>query len=146
MTFPAHLLLGLVVGKIMGNYPVAVLASTLVDIDHLQSYVKHGLLTRPRKLWVTLTDKADPYGDQRGILHNVILFAGVSWVLISVFPSIGWIIAIGWFGHLCLDALDSSDYWPLYPYKKINLKGPIDYNSTTEVVFYFFLAIVYFCL
>ena len=144
MTFPAHLLLGLVIGKVMGNYPVAILASTLVDVDHLQSYIKHGLLSRPKELWSTLTSQDDPYGDQRGIFHNVMFFALVSWVLISLFSSVGWVIAAGWLGHLCLDALDSSDYWPLYPYKRINLKGPIDYNSKAEVIFCFSLVVVYF--
>jgi membrane-bound metal-dependent hydrolase YbcI (DUF457 family) len=146
MTLPTHALLGVIIGKITGNYTVGIASSVLVDIDHLQSYATHGLLLKPRKLWKALTDQVDPYGDQRGILHNILFFGVVAIILIFLFHKIGIIIAIGWFGHLCLDALDNSDYYPLYPNKSINLRGPIKYGTWQELIFFLVLVVIYFSI
>lgn len=143
MTFPTHLMLGAIIGKVTGNYAIGLTSSTLVDLDHLQSYATHGILFKPKKLWGALTDQKDPFGDQRGIFHNVIFFAIVAIILILLFHKVGIIIAIGWFGHLCLDALDNSDYYPFYPNKTVNLRGPIRYNSWQELIFFLFLLVVY---
>lgn len=143
MTFPTHFLLGMVIGKLTGNYTAGIAASVLVDVDHLQSYAEHGLLTKPKKLWKTVTAEKDSYGDQRGMLHNVVFFACASVALIVLFKWIGTVIVIGWFGHLLLDALDASDYWPLYPDKSINLKGPINYGTWKEFLFFLALLIIY---
>jgi membrane-bound metal-dependent hydrolase YbcI (DUF457 family) len=39
MTLPTHALLGAIIGKVTGNYAIGITSSTLVDIDHLQSYI-----------------------------------------------------------------------------------------------------------
>lgn len=146
MTFPTHFLLGAIIGKLTGNYAAGIASSVLIDADHLQSYATHGLLKKPKKLWKALTDQKDPYGDQRGSLHNVIVFACAAVALIVLFKWIGIVVTIGWFGHLCLDALDKSDYWPLYPDKSINLKGPINYATWKEFLFFLALLIIYFVI
>lgn len=143
MTLPTHFMLGMIIGKITGNYPVALASSTLVDLDHLQSYATHGVLFKPKKLWRALTEQKDEWGDQRGIFHNVIFFAVASVLLILLFHKIGIFIVIGYFGHLCLDALDNSDYWPLYPNKSINLRGPIKYGTWQELIFFLVLLVIY---
>lgn len=144
MTLPTHALLGAIIGKVTGNYALGIASSVLVDIDHLQSYITHGLLFKPKKLWETLINQKDPWGDQRGILHNVIFFGIATLILFLLFHDIGIIISIGWLGHLCLDALDNSDYYPLYPNKSVNLRGPIKYGTWQELIFFIFLAIIYF--
>ncbi|MEK7113470.1 MAG: metal-dependent hydrolase [Patescibacteria group bacterium] len=146
MTLSTHFLLGAIIGKVTGNYAVGIASSVLVDIDHLQSYFTHGLLLKPKKLWKALTDQVDPYKDQRGILHNVLFFGVVAAVLIFLFHKIGIIIAIGWFGHLCLDAFDNSDYYPLYPNMSINIRGPIKYGTLQELIFFLVLVVVYFVI
>lgn len=144
MTFPTHLIAGLIMGKLTGNYSVAIASSVLIDVDHLQSYIKSGVLFKLKLFWKTITDKADPYGDQRGYLHNLFIFAGISTILLLIWSYTAIPFILGWFGHLLLDALDNSDYWPLYPYKKLNLKGPILYASYQELIFSFLLVLTYF--
>lgn len=143
MTLPSHLIAGLLIGKLTGNYPLAISASLLVDIDHIQSYIKSGVLFHPKELWRTITDADDLYGDQRGILHNILLCIVVSSILIAVLDFFALPIVIGWLGHLVLDALDKSDYWPLYPFKQINIKGFIPYKSLAELYFSSMLFIIF---
>ena len=144
MTLPSHLIVGLIIGKVTGNYPFAITSSVLVDIDHLQSYLKSGVISKPKLFWKTITDQSDPYGDQRGYLHNFIVFIILSTILLMVFGYALFPLVLGWLGHLFLDALDNSDYWPLYPYKLINFKGPILYASFQEIIFSSILLVIYF--
>jgi membrane-bound metal-dependent hydrolase YbcI (DUF457 family) len=146
MTLPTHIVAGLIVGKITGDYALGISSSLLVDIDHLQSYIKSGVILRPKLFWKTITDKSDPYGDQRGYLHNLLVFLGISIILLLSFGYIVLPLVAGWLGHLLLDALDNSDYWPFYPYKQLNLRGHIKYASVQEAMFLFFLLIIYFII
>jgi len=144
MTLPTHIILGLVVGKITGNYTLAIASSVLIDVDHLQSYIKNRVIFNPKLFWKTITDKNDPYGDQRGYLHNFFVFFVSSIILFLFFGYIIIPFIAGWFGHIFLDALDNSDYWPFFPYKWLNLKGPILYASYQEVIFFVLLGGIYF--
>ena len=40
MTLPTHLVFGLIIGKVTGNYPLAVLAAIAVDVDHIVPFAK----------------------------------------------------------------------------------------------------------
>ena len=144
MTMPTHLLMGLVIGKATGNYALATIPAVVPDIDHLYSYVKSGVIAKPKLFWVTVMDQKDPYGNQRGILHNVLFFVIVSAILIVLFKNAGAIISLGWFSHIFLDAIDRSDYWPLYPNKRIVLHGPIAYGTRQEFLFSLILIVLFF--
>jgi len=146
MTLPTHAVLGLIIGKITGSYGLAIAASTLIDADHLISYVKSGVIKNPKLFWKTIMDQKDPYGDQRGILHNIFIWAFVSLIIFLFSHSGGIVISIGWLGHIFLEAIDNSDYWPLYPNKKINLKGPINYGSWQEGIVFAVLLITFFII
>lgn len=146
MTLPSHIIAGLIIGKLTGNYPLAIASSTLIDVDHLQSYIKSGVILKPKLFWKTITDQADPYGDQRGYLHNLAIFFFTSAILFIAFSYAILPLILGWFGHLLLDMLDNSDYWPFYPKKWLNLKGPIIYASFQEVIFAIFLIVIYFLI
>lgn len=142
MTLPSHILLGVVIGKLTGNYTTAIAVSVLVDTDHIVSYVKSGVLFSPRKLVKTITDTDDPYGDQRGYLHNVIIAGIISGCMFLISIPFGITFTSAYFGHLLLDSFDKSDYWPLYPNKKMNIKGFIDYYSWQEIIFDGILIVV----
>ncbi len=98
MTLPTHILLGAIIGKATGNYPVAILSSTVIDLDHMYSYAKHGVLKNPKLFWKTVTEEKDAEGDQRGILHNVIVYVFLSLLIIFLFPKVGYIVGLGWVG------------------------------------------------
>ena len=143
MTLPTHILLGLVIGKVTGNYELGIFSSIAPDFDHIASYMKSGVLKNPILFWKTVTDREDSYGDQRGILHNILVFIVCSMILIYFFKFIGLVIMFGWLGHIILDMLDNSDYWPFYPNKKIDIRGLIKYFLFQEFLFFVCLLIVY---
>jgi membrane-bound metal-dependent hydrolase YbcI (DUF457 family) len=144
VTLPTHIIAGLVVGKITGNYPLALSTSVLIDADHLQSYFKSGILTKPKKLWAAVTDHHDPYGDQRGYLHNLAVFGIISAIAMLTFGVAAYPFVVAWLVHIILDALDKSPYWPLYPYKKFHISGFIRYASFQEGLFALALTVIYF--
>ena len=59
MFVPTHIIGGLLIGKITGNYVPALIGATLIDLDHLVIYAKHGLLLKPRELLKIISDKED---------------------------------------------------------------------------------------
>jgi membrane-bound metal-dependent hydrolase YbcI (DUF457 family) len=89
MTTPTHLAAGLLIGRITGHMDWAILAAVLVDLDHVFSYVKHGVLFKPKQLIKTLTDVNDPWDDQRGIMHNFFVAGALSLLMFFLMPTIG---------------------------------------------------------
>lgn len=143
MTFPTHLLAGLVIGKLTGNYGLSIVGATCVDIDHIYTYAKNGVLLNPKKFFTTVFDREDPYGDQRNILHNVLVFLLISVVTFIINHQIGLVLFLAYLSHLILDALDKSDYFPFFPSKKVNIRGFIDYFSKEEFLIMIFLGVVF---
>ncbi len=134
MLLPTHLLGGLIIGKITGDYTAALAGAVLVDSDHLLSYFKNGVWFSFKKFIKTVTSQDDPWGDQRNVLHNVIWALIISALVVVFNYKFGVVFALGYLSHLVLDALDNSDYFPFYPSQRLNLKGPIKYFSIAEVV------------
>mgnify|MGYP001559157947 FL=1 len=66
----AHLFAGLIIGKIYGNYLIAIVGALIIDLDHLIPYIKNKIIFNPKKLWKTITNSKDPYGNQRNYLHS----------------------------------------------------------------------------
>lgn len=134
MTLPTHLALGGIIGAITGQPILALVMSVIVDIDHLGTYYRHGVLKNPRLFWRTITQTNDPYGGQRGHLHSIFgiaIIAALSWLVVPVYALT---LIFSHVGHLVLDALDSADYWPLYPFQKINIRGPVGFFSRHEAL------------
>lgn len=142
MFFFAHLFAGLIIGKLFGNYIIALLGALLVDIDHLIVYAKHGILFNPKKFWKTITNPLDPYGNQRNFLHSFFTWIIISAIIFLIDFRIGIIFSLAYLSHLILDLLDGSDFYPLYPLK-FNIKGPIKYLSMQEWIVTLILLIVF---
>lgn len=62
MFFPAHLVTGLIIGKLTGQYVPSVLAAVLIDVDHLFVYLRNGVFKNLRAFVHTVTSSDDPYG------------------------------------------------------------------------------------
>ena len=135
MTIPSHVILGTVIGTATGNIPLAVAVSVAVDVDHFVSYFKSGVIYKPKKFWQTITAKKDKTGDQRGYLHNVFVATFISALVWLWWPAVALTFGLAYFGHLALDALDASRYWPFYPSKKLCLVGVIPFYSRYELLF-----------
>src|ERR1035437_10413486 len=113
MTLPTHAILGLVIGKFTGNIPLAISVSILIDTDHLISYAKHKVLWPPKKFLEVVKDINDPWEDQRGYLHNVVIATIISFLVWIIFGRIiGAVFSLSYLGHLFLDAIDTANYYP----------------------------------
>lgn len=134
MTLPTHAVAGALIGCITGQPLVGILVACLPDIDHLYSYIKHGYLKNWPIFYKNAFGKEDIQGDQRNILHNIIIAFGLSLIVFFLFHSIFLTFLLSYASHLLLDAIDTSDYFPLYPYKIINIRGFIDFYSWQEVL------------
>jgi len=140
----SHLAAGLIIGKLTGSYILALCGALFVDLDHLISYAKNGIIFDLKKLWKTITDPKDPFGSQRNFLHSFIF-----WILVFLIfanSKAGFIFSLGYLSHLILDVLDGSDFRLFYPLSKINIKGPIGYLSRRELVLTLFLFIIFFII
>jgi membrane-bound metal-dependent hydrolase YbcI (DUF457 family) len=146
MTLPTHLIAGLIVGKLTGNYSASIAGAVLVDLDHGFSYAKSNLLFDLKKLLKTVLDERDPYGDQRYIFHNILSPLLVAVVIYFFSPGVALAFFLAHLSHLLLDALDNADFFPLFPSKKINIKGPIGYFSKQEFAFAVFLLFLFILL
>lgn len=139
----AHLAAGLIIGKITGDYPTALISSMAIDVDHLIPYAQQGILFKPKKFWRTTKD---PKAGGRSFLHSFWAYAIIVVVICLFNLQVGLVFSLGYLGHFLLDFLDSSDFYPLYPLKKWDIKGFIGYFSKAELIFTLVLFAVYFLL
>lgn len=143
MTIASHIAVGLIVGKITDNYPLALAVSLLLDLDHVLVYFRNGVFKNFKKFWTTVTNEEDPYGNQRNVLHSIFTWGALSLLTFLFLPKFALTFTLAYLGHLLLDLLDSSDYQPFYPIKW-NVKGPIKYFSYAELLFCIAMIILYF--
>jgi membrane-bound metal-dependent hydrolase YbcI (DUF457 family) len=142
MTLPTHVLAGLIIGKITGDFPTALAGSLVMDLDHTISYFRHGILFKPRQLFKAIHDEADPWGDQRNFLHSIFSWVVISILLVTINFNFGLVFSIAYFFHLVLDALDSADFYPFFPFRKFVIKGFVKYFSKQEIIFDVCLVLV----
>jgi len=131
MFITAHLAVGLLVGKLTGNYTLALLGSLFPDLDHLPTYFTNKVFQR-KQFWKTVLAPDDPYGNQRNVFHNVFVFSGVA--LVTLFFPFMMPLILGWGSHLLFDALDKSPYRAFSPLP-FQVRGPIPYLSKSEFIF-----------
>jgi membrane-bound metal-dependent hydrolase YbcI (DUF457 family) len=143
MLSSAHLALGLIIGKLTGDYPTAIISSTAIDLDHIWPQAKNKAFSSFKNFWQATTDEGDT---SRTFFHNfffLFFVAGIialfSWITALIF-------ALGCLGHFLLDALDNSDFYPLWPIKKWNTKGFIGYYSKFEFWLTIGLYLIFFSL
>lgn len=147
MTLPTHAIMGLIIGKLTGNYFVPIAFSVLPDSDHIVCYANEKLFNHLKHFWTTLMSEKRIFGTQRSFLHNIPILVFLCFILYFFVPwNIFIMIALAFLGHIILDCLDNSDYYPFDPYRKINMKGPIKYASYQEVIFGLCLLAVYFII
>lgn len=144
MTIPTHILAGLIIGSITGDYRTALAGSVLIDLDHTISFVRHGILWKPRQLIKALSDETDPWGDQRNFLHTVPSLVILSGALISLNFRVGMVFSVAYFFHLVFDALDNTGFYPFYPSRRFRIRrGLVPYYSKRELAFEACLLLVF---
>lgn len=139
----AHLALGLIIGKATGDYPTAIISSVAIDLDHLIPHAKKGFLFKWGKIW---QEAKSAHDSSRSYLHSFFGWAVLSGLICLFDLEIGLIFSLGYLGHFFLDTLDNSDFWPIFPIKKYNVKGFIGYYSKGEFFFTLLLYLIFFLL
>ena len=143
MSIGTHIAVGLIIGKISGDYTTALFSSLIVDIDHFIPYIKHKIIFKPKKLWKAMTSSKDFLGNQRNLLHSIFSWLLISAIILFINFDIGVIFMIGYVAHLFLDILDNSDLHLFYPIK-YNIIGPIPYLSLNEFLIMSIIFVGYF--
>ena len=144
MTFPTHILAGLTIGKLTGDYTAALTGSLVMDLDNLLSYNRHGILLKPKRMFRESLTEADPWGDQKNFLHSVQSWLIISFLIAAIDLRFGLIFSFAYLVHLILDAMTGS-FYPFYPYKKFYIKQPIiRYLSKKEAVLGMTLLLMFF--
>jgi len=146
MTLPTHILASLIIGKITGDFPTAIVGSLVMDLDHTISYFRHGVLFKPRQLFKAISDETDPWGDQRNFLHSIFSWIAISVLLLTINFNFGLVFSIAYFFHLVFDVLDSADFYPFFPFKKFLIKGFVKYYSKQEIIFDICLILIFVAL
>ncbi|OIO45584.1 MAG: hypothetical protein AUJ28_03945 [Parcubacteria group bacterium CG1_02_37_51] len=143
MYLGTHLAAGLIIGKITGDYTPAILGSVIGDVDHLYSYYKHGLFQSVEKFIKYARAKENPIDDERNYLHNVNVIFILSLIIMVFNFFTGLVFLIAYLSHLLLDALDHTDFYPFWPNRKINLRGPINFFSIGDIAISIVLLMVW---
>ncbi len=139
----AHLAAGLIIGKLTGDYPTAIISAVAIDLDHLIPHAKSRLIFKPLKM---LQAAKMTHESHRSYLHSFIAYAVIVAILAIFSWKIALVFSLGMLSHFFLDAIDDDDFYPLFPWKNFNTRGFIGYYSTTEFIFTFFLYIIYFII
>ena len=143
MTFPTHILAGLIIGNLTWDYTAALTGSLVMDIDHLFSYHRHGILFQPKRILRESLTAEDPWEDQKNFLHSVQSLFAISLLLLLIDVRFGLIFSVAYLIHLILDALTGS-FYPFYPYKRFYIKEPIiQYVSNKELALAISLSVIF---
>lgn len=128
-----HLLLGILLGQIFGNYFLFILGSIIPDIDHLYVAIKNGLLKQGIFLDSIRFEKRYKIKYKTPLVHSLlglIIFSAI------VFLFVKWQViyfSIAYFLHLLADWPDVDEKYYLYPLK-IKFKGPLKVFSNPEKI------------
>lgn len=136
-----HLLLGLILGKIFGNYFFFILGSILPDLDHLYIIVKNRLFNLNKIIKSIKFEKRFGVKYKTPLFHSflgLILFSAV----IAFFDTKGAVLfATAYFLHLMVDWVDIDEKYYLYPLK-VKFKGFLPIWSKLEKILTILLLII----
>ncbi|MBW3019411.1 metal-dependent hydrolase [Candidatus Woesearchaeota archaeon] len=144
MFITAHIVAGLLIGKLTGNYTAALLGTLLLDIDHLLIYIKEGVFRSRKRLWKVIWFEEYVRGD-RTPLHSFTLWLPISALLVLLNPDFGFVFSLGYLAHLLMDMADNTDFYGFWPLDA-SFKGPIKYLSWQEILLTVILLIVWLLL
>jgi membrane-bound metal-dependent hydrolase YbcI (DUF457 family) len=132
MLFITHLITGVILGAISGNYLWVILGSMLVDIDHVYVFLRHRIYN-PLHMVRLGCDSRDVIKGQRTVAHSLLGWAIVSGAIYLFDATVGFYFGVGYLAHLLLDAFDKAELQLFYPLSW-HIRGPINYNSRSEHV------------
>lgn len=139
----AHLAAGLIIGKLTGDYPTAILGAVAIDLDHLIPHIKNRIIFNVKAM---LKVAKSTHESSRSYLHSFIAFPLIVGLIALFSSKIALVFGLGYLSHFLLDIIDSDDFYPFFPWKKFNIQGFIGYYSKAEFLFTIILFLVYFII
>lgn len=138
-----HLALGLIIGKITGDYQASIIGSLLIDIDHLIPSLQKKNRVSLKEFWEKTKDSKD---SSRSYFHSIFAWIFFSIIVCLIDYRFGLVFSLAYLGHFLLDALDDSPFYPFFPIKRFDIRGFIPYYSKKELVFSLVLFIIFFII
>jgi hypothetical protein len=136
-----HLLLGILLGKLFGNYFFFILGSIFPDIDHIYIIFKNKIWTKNKIIDSIKHEEKYNIKYKTPLVHSLfglILFS----IIILFFNRTGALIfAIAYLLHLLIDWLDIDIKYYLYPFK-IKFKGFLPIWSSIEKILTIILVMI----
>ena len=113
-----HLIVGLILGKVLGNFWFFVLGSIFPDVDHIYVLFKNKLFNWNKYLDSLKNEKKYGIRYKTAFVHSLLGLVIFSFIvcLINVYGGIAF--GIAYLLHLIIDWLDVDEKYYLYPYKK----------------------------
>jgi len=113
-----HLILGLVLGKLFGNFWFFVIGSIFPDIDHFYIILKNKIFSWKKYVDSMKYEKKYKIRYKTAFVHSFLGLMVFSF-LVGLFNVYGGIaFALAYFSHLLIDWTDIDEKYYLYPYKK----------------------------
>ncbi|MFH1365181.1 MAG: metal-dependent hydrolase [archaeon] len=127
-----HLLFGILLGKIFGNYFFFIIGSIFPDLDHLYVLLKNRI---PLKKAIDSIKFEEKYNlkYKTPLFHSLLGLLVFSGILFLFNQKGALIFAIAYFLHLLIDWLDIDEKYYLYPFK-IKFKGFLPIWSKSEQI------------
>jgi len=141
-----HLLLGIILGKIFGNYFFFILGAIIPDSDHIYVIIKNKLWNFKKIIGTIKYEKRFGIKYKTPLFHSIlglILFS----LIIYLFTARFFYFSLAYLLHLLVDWLDIDEKFYLYPFK-IKFKGFLPIWSKTEkrVTIILILIIIILCV
>lgn len=135
-----HLILGIILGKLSGNYVFFILGSVFPDFDHIYIIFKNKFFDIKQIKDSIKFEKKFGVKYKTPLFHSIlglILFS----IIIYFFSKIGALyFAVAYFIHLIIDWIDIDKKYYLYPLK-IKFKGVLPIWSKSEKILTIILLI-----
>ena len=142
----AHLLIGIILGKIFGNPFFFILGSILPDIDHLYVIFKNKFFNFRKIIDSMKTERKFKIRYKTKFVHSLLgltVFSTIMYFLNMYFLNSKAIISffIGYLLHLLIDWGDIDEKYYLYPFN-IKFKGFLPIWSKFEKIFTLILLLI----
>ena len=136
-----HFIIGIILGKIFGNYLFFILGSILPDVNHIYIIIKNKLFNLKKIKQTIKYEKRFNIRYKTKLFHSLtglILFS----LIIYFFSKTGAVyFSIAYLIHLLIDWIDIDEKYLLYPLK-IKFKGFIPIWSKFEKILTIILIII----
>ncbi|MFH1918224.1 MAG: metal-dependent hydrolase [Nanoarchaeota archaeon] len=127
----AHLLIGIILGKLYGNYFLFILGSIFPDIDHFYIIFKNKIYTLEKIIDSIKYEEKYNLNYKTSLFHSLIGLVIFSLIIYLIVGNKAIYFSVAYLLHLLIDWSDTDTKYFLYPLK-IKFKGFLSIWSKPE--------------